>query len=434
MLDLRTLRQDPAPVREALARRSVAYAERLDALLEADEAYRAVLAAVERMRSERNSLSQSVPVARREGREEEAQAAIARVREMAAEMARLEQSETELFERVRERLLEVPNVPHPSVPPGGENDAVEVRRYDAPPLGAPASTPEAHWDIGQRLGLLDFERASKVSGSRFVFYRGLGARLERALINFMFDHHASRGYTEMLPPYLVKEETLYGTRHLPKFREDMFVTEDERFLISTSEIPLTAYHGGEILSAEELPIRYTAYSACFRSEAGAAGRDTRGLIRQHQFDKVEMVTLCRPDESYEVLERMTADAESVLKALNLSYRVVTLAVGDLGFSSAKTYDLEVLLPGSGGGYREISSVSNVEAFQARSLGIRYRDEAGKVHHVHTLNGSGVAVGRALAAVLEQGLQADGSVALPAALWPYMGGVREIPADARVAAP
>jgi seryl-tRNA synthetase len=214
----------------------------------------------------------------------------------------------------------------------------------------------------------------------------------------------------------------------------MFVTEDGRFLISTSEIPLTAYHGGEILPAEELPVRYTAYSACFRSEAGAAGRDTRGLIRQHQFDKVEMVTLCRPEVSYEVLERMTADAESVLKALNLSYRVVALAVGDLGFSSAKTYDLEVLLPGSGGGYREISSVSNVEAFQARSLGIRYRDEAGKVQHVHTLNGSGVAVGRALAAILEQGLQADGSVALPEALWPYMGGVREISADAKVSAP
>lgn len=425
MLDLKAVRQDPSAVREALGRRAVVYAERLDALVEADEAHRGVLVAAEKMRSDRNRLSQSVSVARREGREADAQAAIARVREMATEQARLEASETALAERVRQCLLEVPNLPHPSVPPGGEQDAVEVRRHDAAALGRPARTAQAHWDIGQRLGILDFERASKVSGSRFVFYRDLGARLERALVNFMLDHHGARGYSEILPPYLVKEETLYGTRHLPKFRDDMFVTADDRFLISTSEIPITAYHGDEILAEEDLPVRYVGFSSCFRSEAGAAGRDTRGLIRQHQFDKVELVTLATPNTSYDMLERMTADAESVLEALGLSYRVVALAVGDLGFSAAKTYDIEVWLPGSGG-YREISSVSNMEAFQARSLGIRYRSGDGNVRHVHTLNGSGVAIGRALAAVLEQGLQDDGSVALPPVLAPYMGGIREIP--------
>jgi seryl-tRNA synthetase len=424
MLDIRAVRQEPAAVRAALARRDEAYGERLDALLAVDREHRQALAQVERLRSERNRLSQSVAVARREGRETDAREAIDRVKAMSDQMARLEATVAELAEAVRAHLLELPNLPHSSVPPGGEGDAVEVRRHVAPTLGRPAQRPENHWDIGQRLGILDFERASKLSGSRFVVYRGLGARLERALVNFMMDHHATRGYTEILPPVLVKEETLWGTRHLPKFRDDMFATTDARFLISTSEIPVTAYHGGEILPEESLPLRYVAFSSCFRSEAGAAGRDTRGLIRQHQFEKVELVTLCTPEASYDVLERMTRDAQSVLEALQLSHRVVALAVGDLGFTSAKTYDLEVWLPGSGA-YREISSVSNVEAFQARSLGIRYRDGAGAVHHVHTLNGSGLAVGRTLAAILEQGLQEDGSVALPPALWPYMGGVREI---------
>lgn len=424
MLDVRALRQDPETARAALTRRDDALGDRLDALLDADREHRGVLARLEGLRSERNALSQAVSVARREKREADAEAAIARVKAMSEDMARADREEAALAERMRSLLAEIPNLPHETVPPGGENDAVEVRRYAAPPIGMPARVAQNHWDIGQRLGILDFERASKVSGSRFVVYRGLGARLERALVNFMMEHHARRGYTELLPPYLVKEETLWRTRHLPKFREDMFATTDDRFLISTSEIPVTAYHADEILAAESLPIRYVAYSTCFRSEAGAAGRDTRGLIRHHQFDKVELVTLCRPERSYDVLEAMTRDASSVLEALSLSYRVVTLAVGDLGFSSAKTYDLEVFLPGADT-YREISSVSNVEAFQARSLAIRFRDEEGHVHHVHTLNGSGLAVSRTLAAVLEQGLQEDGSVLLPEALWPYMGGVREI---------
>jgi seryl-tRNA synthetase len=424
MLDVRELRQNPEAARMAVARRDPALVERLDAFLEADREHRSVLARLEGMRSERNSLSQAVSAARREKREADAEAAIARVKAMAEEMAEADREEGRLEERMRELLAQIPNLPDASVPPGGEDDAVEVRRYDAPPIGTPTRTPQNHWDIGVRLGILDFERASRLSGSRFVVYRGLGARLERALANFMMDHHAGRGYTEMLPPVLVKEETLWGTRHLPKFREDMFATTDNRFLISTSEIPITAYHRDEILPAEALPIRYVAYSMCFRSEAGAAGRDTRGLIRNHQFEKVELVALSAPDMSYEVHEAMTRDAESVLQALSLSYRVVTLAVGDLGFSAAKTYDLEVFLPGPGA-YKEISSVSNCEAFQARSLGIRYRDGDGRVQPVHTLNGSGLAVGRTFAAVLEQGLQEDGSVRLPDVLWPYMGGIREI---------
>lgn len=429
MLDVRAVRQDPEGVKRALSRRDPALTARVDALLAADEGHRQAIGTAERLRSERNRLSQSVPVARREGREADAQAAIARVREMAQELATAEKAEQELGERVRSALLDIPNLPHASVPDG--LDSVEVRRVDAPPLGRPASTPQPHWEIGQRLGILDFDRASRVSGSRFVFYRGLGARLERALANFMMDHHAGRGYTELLPPLLVKEETLWGTRHLPKFREDMFETTDGRFLISTSEVPITAYHGGEILAGESLPLRYVGFSACFRSEAGAAGKDTRGIIRQHQFDKVEMVTVCHPASSFDVLEAMTRDAQSVLEGLGLSHRVVVLGAEDIGFSSAKTYDVEVLLPGSGG-YREISSVSNVLDFQARSLSIRYRDADDRVQHVHTLNGSGLAVGRTLAAVLEQGLQEDGSVALPEVLWPYMGGIREIAVPAGVA--
>jgi seryl-tRNA synthetase len=424
MLDVRVLRQNPEHARVALARRDPDLVVRLDEFLAADAEHRAVLARLEAMRSERNSLSQAVADARREKREADAQAAITRVRAMGEATAQAEAEEARLDERMRMLLAEIPNLPHESVPPGGESDAVEVRRYDAPPLGQPARTAQNHWDIGVRLGIVDFERASKLSGPRFVFYRGMGARLERALVNFMMDHHAARGYTEILPPYLVKEETLWGTRHLPKFRDDMFATTDGRFLISTAEIPVTAYHRDEILPDAALPERYVAYSMCFRSEAGAAGRDTRGLIRHHQFEKVELVTLCTPETSWQVLEAMTADAESVLQALSLSYRVVALAVGDLGFSSAKTYDLEVLLPGAGT-YREISSVSNCEDFQARGLGIRYRDAKGRIRHVHTLNGSGLAVIRTFAAILEQGLQEDGSVRLPEALWPYMGGVRDI---------
>lgn len=426
MQDLRFLRQDPEGMAQALSRRDPALKDRVLATAALDARYREVLVEVERLRAERNSQSEAVARARREGAEEAAQTAIARVKRLQGRLAEAEAELAKLEADVTQALRELPNTPHPNIPDGGEADAREERRWDAPAKPEFPDHPLPHWEVGTRLGILDFDRASKVSGSRFVYYRGLGARLERALISFMLDHHSRRGYIEMWPPDLVTADTLLGTGHLPKFREDMFETLDGRFLISTAEIPLTAYHRDEILDGATLPIRYVAYSACFRSEAGSAGRDTRGLIRQHQFDKVELVTLCRPEVSYEVLERMTEDAASVLEALGLSYRVVTLAAGDIGFSSAMTHDLEVWLPGSGGGYREISSVSNVEAFQARRLNIRFRDGKERPQFVHTLNGSGLAVGRTVAAILEQYQRADGGVTVPEALRPYMGGVAEIP--------
>lgn len=432
MHDLRQLRQDPEGLARALGRRDPTLEGRIRMVYALDGQYRDVLSHVEQLRAERNAQSETVGRARRDGREEVAQAAIDRVKSLQEELQTAEDRLAELETQVTAALRELPNAPHESIPDGAEADAREERRWEAKPHPDRPETPLPHWDVGVRLGLLDFDRASKISGSRFVFYRGLGARLERALISFMIDHHSRRGYTEMWPPDLVSEETLLGTGQLPKFRADMFETRDGRFLISTAEIPLTAYHRDEMLDASELPIRYVAYSACFRSEAGAAGRDTRGLIRQHQFDKVELVTLCRPEESYDALERMAGDAASVLEALGLSYRMITLASGDIGFSAAKTYDLEVWFPGSGPGYREISSVSNVEAFQARRLNIRFREGKQKPQYVHTLNGSGVAVGRALAAILEQYQRADGGLTIPEVLRPYMGGVSEVlPAQATV---
>lgn len=425
MHDPRQLRQDPDALAKALSRRDAALGDRVYAISRLDVRYRDVLARVEELRAERNAQSETVARARRDRQEDVAQAAIARVKSLQGDLQDAEEELARLEAEVTAGLRELPNVPDDSIPDGGEADAREERRWEAPARESLPEKPLPHWEIGTRLGLVDFDRASKISGSRFAFYRGLGARLERALISFMMDHHSRRGYTEMWPPDLVSEETLLGTGQLPKFRDDMFETTDGRFLISTAEIPLTAYHRDEMLDASDLPIRYVAYSACFRSEAGAAGRDTRGLIRQHQFDKVELVTLCRPEASYEVLERMTADAASVLEALGLTYRIITLAAGDLGFSAAKTHDLEVWLPGSGPGFREISSVSNVEAFQARRLNIRFREGKQKPQFVHTLNGSGVAVGRTMAAILEQYQRPDGGLTIPEVLRPYMGGVAEV---------
>ncbi|MNJ42346.1 Serine--tRNA ligase [compost metagenome] len=302
---------------------------------------------------------------------------------------------------------------------------MEVRRWSEPRQFN--FTPKAHWDIAADLGILDFEAGAKVTGSRFTFYKGLGARLERALINFMMDLHSDEhGYEEMLPPYIVNQDSLYGTGQLPKFEEDLFkLTEDGYYLIPTAEVPVTNFHRDEILSAEDLPRNYVAYSSCFRSEAGAAGRDTRGLIRQHQFNKVEMIKIVHPDQSYEELEKMTANAERVLQLLKLPYRVLALCTGDLGFTAAKTYDLEVWLPESGM-YREISSCSNVEDFQARRANIRFRPEVkAKPEFVHTLNGSGLAVGRTVAAILENYQLEDGHVEVPEVLRPYMGGVEYI---------
>ena len=316
-------------------------------------------------------------------------------------------------------LMKIPNIPHESVPDGADDkDNAEIRRYGKPTEFS--FEPKAHWDIGEALGILDFANAGKITGARFTVYRGLGARLERAIISYFLDCHTMNGYTEILPPYMVNRASMTGTGQLPKFEEDAFkVAGTDYFLIPTAEVPVTNLHRGDILDGNDLPIKYCAYSACFRSEAGSAGRDTRGLIRQHQFNKVELVKFVKPEDSYDELEKLTNDAERVLQGLGLPYRVVCLSTGDLGFSSAKTYDIEVWMP-SYGRYVEISSCSNFEDFQARRAQIRFRREKnGKPELVHTLNGSGVAIGRTVAAILENYQQPDGSVIVPDALVPYM---------------
>lgn len=331
-----------------------------------------------------------------------------------------------LDESLQQVLLSIPNMPHPSVPVGrSEEENVEMRRVGEIPQFDFDVKP--HWEVAQELGILDFEAAAKVTGSRFVFYKGLGARLERALINFMMDLHSDEhGYEEMLPPYIVNRDSLTGTGQLPKFEEDVFKVENsEYFLIPTAEVPVTNYHRDDILTTEQLPVNFVAFSACFRSEAGSAGRDTRGLIRQHQFNKIELVKLVKPEDSYDELEKLTGHAERVLQLLKLPYRVLSLCTGDIGFTSAKTYDLEVWLPNSGA-YREISSCSNFEDFQARRANIRFRrDSKAKPEFVHTLNGSGLALGRTVAAILENYQQADGSIIVPEVLVPYMNNVKVI---------
>ncbi|MDD2221566.1 MAG: serine--tRNA ligase, partial [Clostridia bacterium] len=351
----------------------------------------------------------------------EASEIMAEMRSLGDEIAAADARLGEMEQQLEEILLAVPNIPHESVPVGPDDSFnTEMRRVGEPPEFD--FEPKNHWEIGEELGILDFERAAKIAGARFTVYKGLGARLERAVINFFLNTHCDKhGYTEIFPPYMVNSAAMRGTGQLPKFKEDMFHIEGtDYYLIPTAEVPVTNLPAGEILDAAELPILYTAYTACFRAEAGAAGRDTRGLIRQHQFNKVELVKFSLPENSYDELEKLTDDAEDVLRLLGLPYRVVTLSTGDMGFSSAKTYDLEVWLPGFNG-YREISSCSNFEDFQARRANIRFRrDQGAKPELVHTLNGSGVAVGRTVAAILENYQQADGSVKIPEVLVPYMG--------------
>ncbi len=344
------------------------------------------------------------------------------MREVGDQIKELDGELKEIEEALEMMMLSIPNIPHESVPVGeDEDDNVEVRQWgDRPEFHF---TEQPHWDIATNLGILDFERAAKVTGSRFVFYKGIGTRLERALISFMMDLHADEhGYTEMMPPQIVNRGSLTGTGQLPKFAEDVFKLADwDYFLIPTAEVPVTNYHRDEILSVDDLPRKYVAYSANFRSEAGSAGRDTRGLIRQHQFNKVELVHFTKPEDSYDTLEVLTGHAEKVLQQLNLPYRVMSMCTGDLGFTAAKKYDIEVWIP-SQNTYREISSCSNFEDFQARRAGIRFRrEEKGKPEYVHTLNGSGLAVGRTLAAILENYQREDGSVVVPKVLRPYMGG-------------
>lgn len=423
MLDVKILRGDFARVEQALKNRNKSL-DLIAGFPELDTRRRELLQESEALKNRRNTVSGEVAKRKKNG--ENADELILEMRQVSDQIKAMDEEVRELEASISDLTMAIPNIPHESVPIGqSEEDNVELRRWSEPTTFD--FTPKAHWDLAQDLGILDFEAAAKVTGSRFTFYKGLGARLERALINFMMDLHSSEhGYEEMLPPYIVNGDSLRGTGQLPKFEEDLFKIRDtDYYLIPTAEVPVTNYYRDEILSVEDLPKHFVAYSSCFRSEAGSAGRDTRGLIRQHQFNKVELVKLVHPDSSYEELEKMTANAERVLQLLKLPYRVMALSTGDMGFSAAKTYDLEVWLPESGA-YREISSCSNTEDFQARRANIRFRPEPkAKPEFVHTLNGSALAVGRTVAAILENYQQADGSVVVPDVLQPYMGNVKVI---------
>lgn len=417
MLDSKYLRENLAEVKQKMQHRGEELGD-IDQFLTLDETRREMIKKVEQLKQTRNEVSQQVGQLKRE--KKDATEIIAKMRAVGEEIKEYDEKLREVEEKLQRILLEIPNIPHESVPIGeSEDDNVPVRFWGEKPEFTFEAKP--HWDLATDLGILDFERAAKVTGSRFTFYIGAGAQLERALISFMMDLHSEEhGYTETLPPYLVNRMSMTGTGQLPKFEEDAFkIREEDYFLIPTAEVPVTNLYRDEILSGEELPIAYCAYSACFRSEAGSAGRDTRGLIRQHQFNKVELVRFVKPEESYEQLELLTGHAEKVLQLLGLPYRVMSMCTADLGFTAAKKYDLEVWLP-SYNTYREISSCSNFEAFQARRANIRFRREKGsKPEYVHTLNGSGLAIGRTVAAIIENYQQEDGSIIIPEVLRPYM---------------
>ena len=417
MLDMKFVRENPELVVEAVKRRNGNLD--LTEFLELDKKRREITVQVETLKSERNSASQEIGKLKKAGQDATEQ--MAAVRALGDKIAEDDKELKAIEVRLKEILLTIPNIPADDVPVGADDSANPVVRTWGEP-GKFDFELKAHWDIGEGLNIIDFERGVKVSGTRYIFYRGLGARLERAVISFFLDLHTEKhGYTEMFPPFIVNGASMQGTGQLPKFAEDMFKLENgDMYLIPTADVPVTNYHRDEILNVAELPIKYTAYSGCFRAEAGAAGRDTRGLIRMHQFNKVELVKFTKPEESWDELEKLTLDAEEVLQLLGLPYRVVRLCTGDLGFSSATTYDLEVWLPAANC-YREISSCSNFLDFQARRANIRFRRDAkAKPEFVHTLNGSGVAVGRTVAAILENYQQADGSVIVPEVLRKYMG--------------
>ncbi|WP_027364351.1 serine--tRNA ligase [Desulfotruncus alcoholivorax] len=421
MLDLKFVRNNPDVVKDALKKRNANIS--LEPFLKLDEQWRQKLAEAEKLKNKRNVVSEEIGRLKKAGRL--AEDLVLEMREVSAAIKDMDDEIRLLEQKIQLTLLEIPNLPDQSVPVGlDENDNVEVRRWGEPRQFG--FEPKPHWDIGEALDIIDFERGSKVTGARFTFYKGAGAALERAVINFMLDTHTrEHGYVEVLPPFMVNSNSMIGTGQLPKFAEDMFKIENtDYYLIPTAEVPVTNLYHGEILEAENLPIYHCAYSACFRAEAGAAGRDTRGLIRQHQFNKVELVKFTRPEESYKELEKLTANAEKILQLLGLPYRVVTLSTGDLGFSSAKTYDIEVWLP-SYNAYKEISSCSNFVDFQARRANIRFREGKSKPRFVHTLNGSGLAVGRTVAAILENYQTENGTVKIPEPLQPYMGGKTEI---------
>ncbi|MGJ9385891.1 serine--tRNA ligase [Salipaludibacillus sp. CF4.18] len=423
MLDAKLLRNDFAEVKRKLSHRNEDISA-LDRFGDLDQKRRDVIQEVEELKSQRNKVSQEISQMKRE--KKDASEIIEQMQKVSARVKQLDEELRLVDEELHYLLLTIPNLPHESAPIGAdEEENKEVRKWgEIPKFEFEA---QAHWDLGRDLGMLDFERAAKVTGSRFVIYKGMGARLERALINFMMDlHEDEHGYTEIMPPYMVNRESMTGTGQLPKFEEDAFkIREEDYFLIPTAEVPVTNMHRDEIVSIEELPMQYVAYSACFRSEAGSAGRDTRGLIRQHQFNKVELVHFVKPEDSYDHLEKIASHAEKVLQLLNLPYRVLNMCTGDLGFTAAKKYDIEVWIP-SNDAYREISSCSNFESFQARRANIRFkREKKGKAEFLHTLNGSGLAIGRTVAAILENYQQEDGSVIIPEVLRPYMGGKEKI---------
>ena len=422
VLDLKFVREHWEEVKDRIGRRGQAID--WDSFARLDSERREILQETESLRAQRNQVSELIAEQKR--KREDASSKIAQMKEVSSRIKELEARLNAIEENLRGLLLVIPNIPHESVVFGREGtDNPEVRRWgEIPEFSFP---PRPHWEIGEDLNILDFDRGAKITGARFTLYKGAGARMERALINFMLDLHTqAHGYLEVLPPFLVNRKTMTGTGQLPKFEEDLFKLADpDYFLIPTAEVPVTNIHQDEILDEEDLPLYYAAYTPCFRKEAGSYGKDTRGLIRQHQFNKVELVKFTTPETSYDELEKLTGNAEEVLKRLGIPFRTVMLCTGDLGFSAAKTYDLEAWLPGQDV-YREISSCSNFEGFQARRANIRYRPRGKKgTEFVHTLNGSGLAIGRTLVAILENYQQEDGSVRVPEALWPYMGGTTKI---------
>lgn len=425
MLDVKRIRTDLEGVKKAMAIRGEAFdLGMLDKVVELDERRRQIIAEVEALKNERNTKSQEIPKLKKAG--QSVDGIMAAMKELADRIKGHDEELSKVDEEIEYILLRIPNIPHPDVPRGEtDNDNLELRKW-----GEPRNFDfdiKAHWDIGANLGILDFETAGKVTGARFTFYKGFGARLERACMNFMLDLHTEKhGYTEVFPPFMVNRRSMTGTGQLPKFEEDAFKVQDtDYFLVPTAEVPVTNMYRDDILDGEKLPIKHAAYTACFRSEAGSAGRDTRGLIRQHQFNKVELVKFTRPEDSYDELEKLVKDAEEVLQMLKIPYRVVLICSGDLGFTAAKKFDIEIWMP-SYNKYVEISSCSNFEDFQARRANIKYRPGLKeKPQYVHTINGSGLAVGRTVAAILENYQQPDGTVIIPEVLVPYMGGMDTI---------
>lgn len=423
MLDIKFIRENPDLVKAAMKKRNANMDGQIDEVLQLDTDRRELTAKVESMKAQQNSVTKKIPEMKKNG--QDTSEIMREMKALSDEISSINSELNQIEKILREKILAIPNIPNETVPLGeDDSDNVELRRWGEPRVFD--FEPKAHWDLGKDLNILDSERAAKVTGARFHFYKGFGAKLERALINFYLDTHSSRGYTEILPPYMVNRTSMTGTGQLPKFEEDAFkLANDDYFMISTAEIPVTNYYRDEILDGSDLPIKFCAYSACFRAEAGSAGRDTRGLIRQHQFNKVELVKFVNPENSYDELESLTNDAEYVLQLLKLPYRVVCLSTGDLGFSSAKTYDIEVWMP-SYNRYVEISSCSNFEDYQARRAVIRFKNnKTDKAKFVHTLNGSGLAVGRTVAAILENYQNANGSITIPEVLRPYMNNVSEI---------